>query len=121
MKAFRFTKWLKSAGFGAMVVLDFVGNDATLAMAAQMARKQGRIVVVGLGGGTLPFQYGSLPYGCSLVSTLGGSTAELAEVVALAEAGRIEPQIERFRLDQIGEVYEKLEKGQIAGRAVIIP
>ncbi len=55
-----------------------------------MVRKQDLIVVAGLGGGTLPFQYGSLPYGCSLMSTLGGSMPELAEVVVLAEAGRIE-------------------------------
>jgi propanol-preferring alcohol dehydrogenase len=106
---------------GAMVVLDFVGNDVTLAMSAQMARKQGQIVVVGIGGGTLPFQYGVLPYGCAVISTLGGTTGELAEVVALAEAGRIEPQIERYKLDQIDAVYQKLEKGEIAGRAVLVP
>jgi propanol-preferring alcohol dehydrogenase len=108
-------------GFGAMVVIDLVGTDATLAMAAQMVRKRGQIVVVGLGGGVLPFHYGSLPYGCSLVSTLGGSTGELVEVVSLAETGRIEAAVERYRLEEIGEVYEKLEKGQIAGRAVLVP
>ncbi len=59
-------------GLGVMVVLDFVGIDATLALAAQVSRQQGKIVVVGLGGGTLPFQSGALPYGCSVVSTLGG-------------------------------------------------
>ena len=96
-------------------------NDTTLGTSARMVRKQVQIVVVGLGGGTLPFQYGSLPYGCSLVSTLGGSTIELAEVVALAEDGRIAPNIEKFKLVQVGEVYEKLEKGQIIGRAVVIP
>jgi threonine dehydrogenase-like Zn-dependent dehydrogenase len=48
-------------GFGAMVVINLVGTDATLAMAAQMVRKRGQIVVVGLEGGVLPFHYGSLP------------------------------------------------------------
>jgi propanol-preferring alcohol dehydrogenase len=42
-------------------------------------------------------------------------------VVALAEAGRVEPQIERYPLDQVIDVYEKLEKGEIAGRAVLSP
>jgi propanol-preferring alcohol dehydrogenase len=110
-----------TSGLGAMVVIDFVGNDSTLAMAARMTRKQGQILVVGLGGGTLPFRPGSVPFGCSLVTTLGGTTGELAEVVALAEAGRVEPQIERYRLDQVIDVYEKLEKGEIAGRAVLSP
>lgn len=108
-------------GLGAMAIIDLVGTDATLAMAARMARKQGQIVVVGLGGGTFPFRTGALPFGCALVSTLGGSTSELGEVVALAEAGRIKPQIEKFRLEQVVEVYQKLAKGQIAGRAVLVP
>jgi propanol-preferring alcohol dehydrogenase len=110
-----------TSGLWAMVVIDFVGNDSTLAMAAHMTRKQGQISVVGLGGGTLPFRPGGLPFGCSLVTTLGGTTGELAEVVALAEAGRIEPQIERYPLDQVSDVYEKLEKGEITGRAVLSP
>ena len=110
-----------SNGLGAMAVLDFVGNDATLAMAAQMVRKQGQIVLIGLGGGTLPLQYGILPFGCSLVSTLGGTTGELAEVVALAEAGRVAPQVETFPLSEVPDVYAKLEKGEIVGRAVIVP
>jgi len=71
-----------------MVIIDLVGNDATLAMAAKMARKQGQIVVVGLGGGIVTFRYGALPFGCTLVSTPGGSTSEPGEAVALAEAGR---------------------------------
>jgi propanol-preferring alcohol dehydrogenase len=108
-------------GLGAMVVLDFVGVDATLSLAAQVVRTQGQIVVIGIGGGTLPFQYGALPFGCTLVSTLGGSTGELTEIVALAEAGRLNPNIERYKLADVAEVYEKLHNGQITGRAVIEP
>lgn len=108
-------------GLGAMVVIDLVGTDATLILAAQVARKQGQIVVIGLGGGTLPFHAAALPHGCSVVTTLGGSTGELAEIVALAESGRLKPNIERFKLEQVAEVYEKLHNGQIAGRAVLEP
>jgi Zn-dependent alcohol dehydrogenase len=32
-----------TSGLGAMVVIDFVGNDSTLAMAARMTRKQGKL------------------------------------------------------------------------------
>ncbi len=108
-------------GLGAMVVLDFVGVDATLVLAAQVARKQGQIVVIGLGGGTLPFQYGALPNGCSVVTTLGGSTGELAEIVALAESGRLRPNIQKFKLEEVAEVYKRLEENQISGRAVLVP
>jgi propanol-preferring alcohol dehydrogenase len=106
---------------GAMAVIDFVGVDTTMAMAARSVRKNGRIVVVGLGGGTFPLRFGALPFGCSMVTTMGGTTPELAEVIALAESGRIQPQLEKYRLDQAAEIYDKLKNGQISGRAVLVP
>lgn len=108
-------------GLGAMVVMDFVGIDATLALAAQSLRKKGQIVLVGIGGGTLPYGFMTLPSGCSIRTTMGGSTAELAEVVALAEAGKMKPHIETFAMTDALSVYEKLHHGDISGRAVLIP
>ena len=108
-------------GLGATVVLDFVGLDATLAMASQMVRKHGQIVLVGIGGGSLPFHFFALPAGCSIVATLGGTTSELAEIVALAEAGRVTPHVQQFPLSDVVSVYEQLEANQIKGRAVLVP
>jgi propanol-preferring alcohol dehydrogenase len=108
-------------GLGAKAVLDFVGIDATLAMAAQSLRYMGRIVLVGIGGGVLPVSYKSLPKSSLLMTVLGGSTRELAEVVALAESGKVKPHIERFSLKEVGTVYRKLLVNKIAGRAVLIP
>ena len=79
------------------------------------------IVLIGIGGGTLPFQFGTLPYACSVVTTYGGSTGELTELLALAEAGRIQPHIEEFPLDQVAAVYERLQQNDITGRAVLRP
>jgi propanol-preferring alcohol dehydrogenase len=108
-------------GLGATVVLDFVGLDATLEIASQIVRKHGQIVLVGIGGGSLPFHFFALPAGCSIVATLGGTTSELAEIVALAEAGRVTPHIHKFPLDEVVSVYEQLEANQIKGRAVLVP
>jgi propanol-preferring alcohol dehydrogenase len=108
-------------GLGATAVLDFVGIDATLAMAVASLRTRGRIIVVGIGGGTYPFTYTGLPFGASIMTVLGGSTVELVEVVALAESGKITPLIQRFSLDEVDAVYEKLAAGEIVGRAVVIP
>ena len=108
-------------GIGAMAVIDFVGTDATMALAARAARKHGRIVIVGLGGGTFSFRFGALPWGCSMVTTMGGTTPELAEVVALAESGRVKPHIEKYKLDEAVEVYDRLKNNRITGRAVLVP
>jgi len=110
-----------TSGIGAMAVLDFVGADATMALAAAAACKGGCIAIVGLGGGTFPLRFGALPYGCSVVTTMGGTTMELAEVVALAESGRVQPHIEKYQLDQAVEVYDKLKNNGITGRGVLVP
>ncbi len=108
-------------GRGAELVLDFVGNDDTLALAARCGRFEGDIALVGLAGGTLPFSFFSQPYECSISTTYWGSAIELIEVLELARAGRIHAHVERHHLDQAAEVYERLRRGEISGRAVVCP
>ena len=55
------------------------------------------------------------------MTTLGGSTGELAEVIALAEADRVKPHTTRFKLEEADRVFKKLHDGEISGRAVLIP
>lgn len=108
-------------GQGAELVVDFVGADSTLALAAKIARKQGHLTVVGLAGGKLPFDFFALPFECSLATTYWGTLPELMEVIALAEAGKIKPHIQSFPLDQAASAYQLLKQGKLAGRAVIDP
>ena len=108
-------------GRGADVVLDFVGVDATIALAVAVARPLSEITVVGIGGGSYPFSFFSLPYEASLATTYWGSLPELIEVLALAERGVIRPEVSRFGLDEAASVYERLAAGGIEGRAVIVP
>lgn len=110
-----------TGGQGVDVILDVVGADDTLRLARKVVGTRGQVIVIGLGGGNLIYKPTALPAGVSLVFTYGGSLPELAEVIALAEADRIEPHTWRFTLDQAPEVYEKLENGEVRGRAVIKP
>jgi propanol-preferring alcohol dehydrogenase len=50
-----------------------------------------------------------------------GSRVELMEVIAMARKGRIHADITEFPLNQAVDVYGKLKKGQITGRAVLVP
>jgi propanol-preferring alcohol dehydrogenase len=108
-------------GRGADVVIDFVGADATLALAAAAGRSLGHITCVGIAGGAFPFSFFSLPYEGSLATTYWGSRPELIEVLALAEAGHLRPEIHRFTLDQAADAYRQLADGKLTGRAVIVP
>lgn len=106
---------------GAELILDFVGSDATMALAAKVACSLGHLTVVGLNNGTFAFNFFALPYETSLATTYWGSTPELMEVLALAEAGKIQVHVERFPLEKASEAYERMRAGALKGRAVIVP
>ena len=123
--AFADTIVAMTEGFGADVVLDFVGNDVTLQLAAAMIGRSGAIRVVGLSGGTYPFvarsASNSLPRGVSIMCPYGGTYSDLAAVIALARRGDIKPLVTRFPLDEAMRAFDALEAGTIRGRAVLIP
>lgn len=108
-------------GRGTDLVLDFVGVDATLALAAAVARPLSHVTLIGIGMGSYPFSFFTVPYEVSLASTYWGSVSELHEVVALAEAGRIRAHVERYALDDAAQAYQDLAAGTLRGRAVIVP
>ena len=110
-----------TGGRGADVVLDFVGSDETLATSAAVARQLGDITIVGIGGGTLPVSFFSVPYEASVQSTYWGNRHELVEVLELAARGLISAEVRRFDLDDAPAAYEELAAGEIDGRAVVVP
>jgi propanol-preferring alcohol dehydrogenase len=106
---------------GATVVLDFVGNDATLALAAGSVAQGGDVTFVGRGGGELRVAPGLIPYESTVRMPTWGTVAELAEVVALATAGAIHSEAEVYGLDDAVSAYGKLRHGDVLGRAVVVP
>ncbi|WP_432074132.1 NAD(P)-dependent alcohol dehydrogenase [Streptomyces wuyuanensis] len=106
---------------GAQLVLDMVGMDATLRMAARVARVLGHLTIVGLGGGALPVDFSSPPHECSVASPYWGSLTELMDVITLAQQGKIKVLVEQFPLQRADEAYQLLHDGRIQGRAVITP
>jgi alcohol dehydrogenase, propanol-preferring len=104
---------------GADAVLDFVGTAATMDLALQTARPGGGISIVGAGGGVASIGWGLLPHDCDLFIPLGGTTADLHDVVALAEAGRVGIDIEPFPLAAVTDAYARVKEGSIRGRAVV--
>ncbi|HEY7509262.1 MAG TPA: NAD(P)-dependent alcohol dehydrogenase [Vicinamibacteria bacterium] len=106
---------------GAELVLDVVGSDDTLALGASVLRAEGRLALIGLAGGRLPFGFFGLPYGAQAATSYWGTIPELIELVALAHAGRIRLEVETFPLDRAAEAYERLRRGEIRGRAVVVP
>ncbi len=108
-------------GRGADVVLDFVGVDATLALGAQSVRPLGHLTIVGIGGGTLPVGFFGVPYEAAIATTYWGGITELIEVLALAESGHVRAKITTYPLTEAMHAYAAMERGELEGRAVIVP
>src|SRR5262245_23694303 len=76
------------------VVLDFVGSDESLALAAAIVERSGFAVVVGEGGGQVPFALDLVPWEASFTSSVWGSLEDLRAVVELAGRGEIDWYVE---------------------------
>jgi propanol-preferring alcohol dehydrogenase len=110
-----------TGGLGAELVVDNVGANDTLALAAQVVRFESHLTMVGLAGGTFEFGFGTLPFEAQLTLPYWGTAIELMEVLDLARAGKIRAHVERFPLERVADAYERLREGSLEGRAVICP
>ncbi len=110
-----------TGGRGADVTIDVVGVDATLALGAAVTRSLGHLTIVGIGGGTLPVNFFSVQYEVSIATTYWGTLPELQEVLALAERGLIEADVQRFDLAHAPDAYRAMAAGELHGRAVVVP
>jgi propanol-preferring alcohol dehydrogenase len=102
-------------------VLDFVGSDETLALAAGAAKRQAIVVQVGIGRGRVPFGIQAVPWESIFTTCLFGSRRELVEVLDLARRGELEWHVEPLPLGQANEALDRLRGGDVLGRLVLVP
>jgi propanol-preferring alcohol dehydrogenase len=113
----------RTGGHGVCAAFDFVGSDATLALAVATTRARGKVTQLGLAGGMAALApLKNSRFEVAYEATLWGTIKELREVVSLAERGRL-PMIplEFAPLEAINEVRARLRRGEVAGRVVLTP
>ena len=113
--------WIEALGGPADVVLDFVGTDATLALAASALAQDGLGVLIGEAGGTLAFGFDRIPVESWLTTVAWGSHEDLRGVVALAQSGRLEWDVETMPLAEAAAAHARLRAGDVRGRLVLVP
>ena len=87
---------------------------------ATLAR-QGLLVIVGLHGGDVQAGFFTQASEAAITTSAWGSRNDLAEVIALAQQGKLTATTETHRLDDINQVLQRLEHGLVQGRAVVVP
>ena len=108
-------------GVGAAQVLDFVGADVTTGYAPDITAGGGDHHILGYGGHVHEPSQSLVNGEFSFVGNIVGKYAELQELVALVEQGDVDLHTSRYDLGDVNTVAEKLEHGEIDGRAVITP
>jgi len=90
-------------------------------MAVRMLRRRGTLAVVGLPKEDLTFFADDLVVGeIHIVGSAVGTRAETRELLALAASGKIRCEVEEHPLEAVSEVFGRLRRGEILGRAVLV-
>jgi alcohol dehydrogenase, propanol-preferring len=110
-----------TSGLGADAIVDFVNGPKTVGPGIDMLRKRGRLVLIGLFGGSIELSLPLVPLkAMHILGSYTGKLADLADLVALTRRGAIRPIVARkYSLDQANEALLQLKSGKIIGRAVI--
>lgn len=88
--------------------------------AYRSVRRGGTCVIVGLPSGDLPLPiFDTVLNGVSVKGSIVGTRKDLQESLQFASEGKVKVIYETYQLDEINEVFDKMEKGQINGRVVI--
>ncbi len=111
----------EALGGVADVVVDVVGSDATLARAGEVVAPGGLVLLVGEGGGRLPFGFDQPAVESWATTVAWGSREDLSAVVALARDGRIGWEVEPLPLEAASEAHARLRAGDAGARLVLVP
>ncbi len=113
----------KASGGGVAAAIDFVGAETSMAFANKAVAKGGRLIVVGLFGGSFTTPIPMLPLrALTIQGSYVGSLAEAHEMMGLVKAGSVDAiPIETRPLDQAGATLDDLRHGTVVGRVVLTP
>jgi D-arabinose 1-dehydrogenase-like Zn-dependent alcohol dehydrogenase len=106
-------------GFDAIV--DFAGNDRSMAFAVSVLARGGKVVVSGLMGGNFSLPMVQWVYKrMTIEGFMTGTLAEAHELMALARSGKIRPTPMQERpMSEVQTWIDALRAGKVVGRIVL--
>lgn len=101
------------------VIVDFAGFGTTTAEAIDVIRRDGTVVVVGMGRLESTISTKSLILNqCRLVGSNGGTKEDIAGAYRSMASGELDPTITTIGFDEIGDGIGRLQGGEVVGRLV---
>jgi NAD+-dependent secondary alcohol dehydrogenase Adh1 len=108
-------------GAGADVVLDFVAEQGAENEGFAMTGRHGSYFVIGYGGTLSIPTLDVVATERNIIGNIVGTYNELAELMVLAEAGKVTLHTKAYPLDAAPEALHDLDAGQVRGRAILVP
>jgi len=108
-------------GAGAEVVLDFVAEQGAENEGFAMTRPGGSYYVIGYGGTLVVPTLDVISTERNIIGNIVGTYNELAELMVLAQAGKVTLHTKTYPLDAAQDALRDLDAGLVRGRAILVP
>jgi NAD+-dependent secondary alcohol dehydrogenase Adh1 len=108
-------------GAGADVVLDFVAEQGAENDGFAMTRPAGSYFVIGYGGTLTIPTLDIISTERNIIGNIVGTYNDLAELMALAQQGRVTLHTKTYPLDAATDALHDLDAGNVRGRAILVP
>jgi NAD+-dependent secondary alcohol dehydrogenase Adh1 len=108
-------------GAGAEVVLDFVAEQGAENDGWNMTGRAGSYFVIGYGGTLHVPTLDIISTERNIIGNIVGTYNELAELMVLAQAGKVTLHTRTYPLDAAPEALADLDAGRVRGRAILVP
>ena len=110
-----------TGGAGADVVLDFVAEQGAEQDGFAMTKPGGSYFVIGYGGTLHVPTLDIISTERNIIGNIVGTYNELAELMALAESGRVTLHTKTYPLADAVQAVADLDAGNVRGRAILVP
>ncbi len=110
-----------TGGRGADVVFDFVAEQGAEADGWAMTGGGGSYFVIGYGGTLQIPTLDIISTERNIIGNIVGTYNDLAELMDLAQAGRVTLHTRTYTLDAAAEAFADLDAGRVRGRAILVP
>lgn len=103
------------------VIVDFAGFGTTTADAVDVIRRDGTVVLVGMGKLEATINTRSLILNqCNLRGSVGGTKTNIEGVYKLMASGELNPKLTEVGFADIADGIERLHQGKVEGRLVAV-
>jgi NAD+-dependent secondary alcohol dehydrogenase Adh1 len=110
-----------TGGAGAHVVLDFVAEQGAENDGWAMTGRAGSYFVIGYGGTLTIPTLDIITTERNIIGNIVGTYNDLAELMVLAQAGKVTLHTRTYPLDAAPDAIADLDAGRVRGRAILVP